>query len=338
MNAMKKRIVLSYVLLAALALLFLCLGISVGTASVSPGDLVRILTGRGGDDTAAMILFRIRLPRTLAALLLGGALALAGYLLQTFFHNPIAGPFVLGISSGARLMVAAALIAAARGAIRLNSGVLAAAAFIGALLAMSVVLFLSGRIPGMSLLIVGGVMIGYICTALTDILVHFADDADIVNLRDWTVGSFSGMKGESLAVCAWIVLPAAAAVFLLSKPIGAYQLGESYARDMGVNIRAVRGAMILLSSLLAGCVAAFAGPVSFVGIAVPFLVKRLLGTAKPVCMVPACFLGGGVFCILADILARTVVSPGELGISTVTAVLGAPVVLVIMLGRRGDRA
>ena len=335
---MKKRIVCSFVLLSALTLLFVCLGVAAGSTSVPFRDLVRILAGRGGEDTAAVILTKIRLPRTLAALLLGGALALAGYMLQTFFHNPIAGPFVLGISSGARLMVAAALIAAARGMIRLNSALLAAAAFLGALLAMTVVLLMSARIPGMSLLIVGGVMIGYICTALTDILVHFADDADIVNLRDWTVGSFSGMKRESLAVCAWIVLLAAAASFLLSKPIGAYQLGESYARDMGVNIRAVRAAMILLSSLLAGCVAAFAGPVSFVGIAVPFLVKRLLGTAKPVYMIPACFLGGGVFCILSDILARTVVSPGELGISTVTAVLGAPVVLVIMLGRRRDRA
>ena len=335
---MKKRIVCSFVLLSALTLLFVCLGVAAGSTSVPFRDLVRILAGRGGEDTAAVILTKIRLPRTLAALLLGGALALAGYMLQTFFHNPIAGPFVLGISSGARLMVAAALIAAARGMIRLNSALLAAAAFLGALLAMTVVLLMSAKIPGMSLLIVGGVMIGYICTALTDILVHFADDADIVNLRDWTVGSFSGMKRESLAVCAWIVLLAAAASFLLSKPIGAYQLGESYARDMGVNIRAVRAAMILLSSLLAGCVAAFAGPVSFVGIAVPFLVKRLLGTAKPVYMIPACFLGGGVFCILSDILARTVVSPGELGISTVTAVLGAPVVLVIMLGRRRDCA
>lgn len=335
---MKKRIVCSFVLLSALTLLFVCLGVAAGSTSVPPGDLIRILTGRGGEDTAAVILTKIRLPRTLAALLLGGALALAGYMLQTFFHNPIAGPFVLGISSGARLMVAAALIAAARGMIRLNSALLAGAAFLGALLAMTVVLLMSAKIPGMSLLIVGGVMIGYICTALTDILVHFADDADIVNLRDWTVGSFSGMKRESLAVCAWIVLLAAAMSFLLSKPIGAYQLGESYARDMGVNIRAVRAAMILLSSLLAGCVAAFAGPVSFVGIAVPFLVKRLLGTAKPVFMIPACFLGGGVFCILSDILARTVVSPGELGISTVTAVLGAPVVLFIMLGRRGNRA
>ncbi|MBQ2546375.1 MAG: iron ABC transporter permease [Clostridia bacterium] len=335
---MKKRIALSYLLLAVLLLVFVTLGILAGSASIPLRDLFAIFTGRGGDDTAAMILLKIRLPRTLAALLLGGALALAGYMLQTFFHNPIAGPFVLGISSGARLMVAACLIAAARGAVVLNSALLASAAFLGALAAMSAVLLMSSKIQSMSLLIVGGVMIGYIATAATDILVHFADDADIVNLRDWTVGSFSGMKKESLVVCAWIVLAASLAVFLLSKPIGAYQLGESYAQDMGVNIRAVRGAMILLSSLLAGCVAAFAGPVSFVGIAVPFLVKRLCGTARPIVMIPACFLGGGVFCILSDILARTVVSPGELGISTVTAVLGAPVVLVIMLGRRGDRA
>ena len=331
---MKKRIVFSYLLLLCLAAALVCLGILAGSASIPLRDLLKILSGHGGDDTAALILLKIRLPRTLAALLLGGALALAGYLLQTFFHNPIAGPFVLGISSGARLMVAASLIAAARGLIVLNSALLAAAAFLGALIAMSAVLLMSAKIRSMSLLIVGGVMIGYIASAVTDILVNFADDADIVNLRGWSIGSFSGMKKESLVVCAWIVLAASLAVFLLSKPIGAYQLGEGYAREMGVNIRATRAAMILLSSLLAGCVAAFAGPVSFVGIAVPFLVKRLLGTVRPIAMIPACFLGGGVFCILSDILARTVVSPGELGISTVTAVLGAPVVLFIMLGRR----
>ena len=124
----------------------------------------------------------------------------------------------------------------------------------------------------------------------------------------------------------------------MSKPIGAYQLGESYAVEMGVNIKAVRIAMILLSSLLSGCVAAFAGPVTFVGIAVPFLIKMLFGTAKPIVMIPACFLGGGVFCIISDIIARTVISPSELGISTVTSVLGAPVVLMIMLRKNRDNA
>lgn len=335
---MKKRTILSFILLAVLTAVFAILGISAGSADIPPSELIKILFGQGGDDTSVMILMKIRVPRTLAALILGGALALSGYMLQTYFHNPIAGPFVLGISSGARLTVAIALIAAARGAVILNSALMAAAAFVGALIAMSAVLLMSSKIRSMSLLVVCGVMIGYICTAITDIIVNFADDSDIVNLRGWSVGTFSGMKTESLTVCAVVIFAALAAVFFMSKPISAYQLGESYAVDMGVNIKAVRIAMILLSSLLSGCVAAFAGPVTFVGIAVPFLVKMLFGTAKPIIMIPACFLGGGVFCVLSDIIARTAVSPSELGISTVTSVLGAPVVLMIMLRKNKERA
>ena len=334
---MKKRIFLSFALLLVLTGVFIVFSISAGSADISPDEVVRILFGGASDDTSEMILLKIRFPRTFAAAVLGGALALSGYMLQTYFHNPIAGPFVLGISSGARLTVAVALILAARGAIVLNSAVMAAVAFAGALAAMSAVLLMSSKIRSMSLLVVCGVMIGYICTAITDIIVNFADDSDIVNLRGWSVGTFSGFKTESLVVCAVIIFAALAAVFFMSKPISAYQLGESYAVDMGVNIKAVRIAMILLSSLLSGCVAAFAGPVTFVGIAVPFLIKMLFGTAKPIVMIPACFLGGGVFCIISDMIARTVISPSELGISTVTSVLGAPVVLMIMLRKNKER-
>ncbi len=334
---MKKRIILSFALLFALTAVFIVISITAGSADISPDEVIKIIFGGGADETSELILLKIRLPRTFAAALLGGALALSGYMLQTYFHNPIAGPFVLGISSGARLTVAIALILAARGAIVLNSALMAATAFVGALIAMSAVLLMSSRIRSMSLLVVCGVMIGYICTAITDIIVNFADDSDIVNLRGWSVGTFSGFRSESLIVCAIIIFAALTAVFFMSKPISAYQLGESYAVDMGVNIKAVRIAIILLSSLLSGCVAAFAGPVTFVGIAVPFLVKMLFGTAKPLVMIPACFLGGGVFCIVSDIIARTVISPSELGISTVTSVLGAPVVLMIMLRKNKER-
>ena len=335
---MKKRIVFSFALLLLLIVVFTAVGISAGSADISPAEALKIIIGGGSDDTAEMILLKIRLPRTLAALMLGGALALSGYMLQTYFHNPIAGPFVLGISSGARLAVAIVLIVSAKTAFGLNSAVMALAAFIGALCAMSAVLLMSSKIRSMSLLVVCGVMIGYICTAITDIIVNFADDSDIVNLHGWSVGTFSGFRSESLIVCAVIIFASLTAVFFMSKPIGAYQLGESYAVEMGVNIKAVRIAMILLSSLLSGCVAAFAGPVTFVGIDVPFLIKMLFGTAKPIVMIPACFLGGGVFCIISDIIARTVISPSELGISTVTSVLGAPVVLMIMLRKNRDNA
>ena len=141
----------------------------------------------------------------------------------------------------------------------------------------------------MSSLIIGGVMIGYICTAVTDFVVTFADDADIVNLHNWSKGSFSGMTWSNVTVMSVLVFVITVIIFCLAKPIGAYQLGESYAQSMGVNIRRFRVILVMFSSLLAACITAYAGPVSFVGIAVPHLVKNLFGTAKPIIMIPACF-------------------------------------------------
>ena len=204
---------------------------------------------------------------------------------------------------------------------------------------MGFVLLISNRIGNMSSLIIGGVMIGYICTAVTDFVVTFADDADIVNLHNWSKGSFSGMTWNNVTVMSVLVFVITVIIFCLAKPIGAYQLGESYAQSMGVNIKRFRAILVVLSSLLAACITAYAGPVSFVGIAVPHLVKNLFGTAKPIIMIPACFLGGSVFCLFCDLLARTLFAPTELSISTVTAVFGAPVVILIMLKRhKGEQA
>ena len=212
------------------------------------------------------------------------------------------------------------------------------AAFIGACLSMGFVLLISNRIGNMSSLIIGGVMIGYICTAVTDFVVTFADDADIVNLHNWSKGSFSGMTWNNVTVMSVLVFVITVIIFCLAKPIGAYQLGESYAQSMGVNIKRFRAILVVLSSLLAACITAYAGPVSFVGIAVPHLVKNLFGTAKPIIMIPACFLGGSVFCLFCDLLARTLFAPTELSISTVTAVFGAPVVIYIMIHRKKEKA
>ena len=189
----------------------------------------------------------------------------------------------------------------------------------------------------MSMLIISGVMIGYICSAVTDFVVTFADDANIVNLHNWSKGSFSGISWSNTVVMAVVVLPTLLGTFLLSKPISAYQMGETYAQNMGIHIGRFRMVLVLLSSILSACVTAFAGPVSFVGIAVPHLVKSLFGTAKPVLMVPACFLGGAVFCLFCDLLARVLFAPTELGISTVTAMFGAPVVIYIIVRRRKEQ-
>ena len=333
----RSRRFLGFALLLVLVAVFLLWNLNAGSVAISPEEVLKILLGRGEDETKWNIICSIRLPRLLSALILGGALSVSGYLLQTFFHNPIAGPFVLGISSGAKLTVSVTMIfLLSRGAVS-SSASLILSAFFGAMISMGFVLLISQKVKQMSLLVVCGVMIGYICSALTDFLVTFADDSNIVNLHNWSVGSFSGRTWTDVRAMVLVCGVAVGLSFLLSKPIRAYQLGEVYAQNMGVHLKAFRAALILLSSVLSACVTAFAGPISFVGIAVPHLMKRLFGTAEPMLMIPACFFGGGAFCLMCDLIARTAFAPTEVSISSVTAVFGAPVVIYMMLHRKGAR-
>ena len=280
----KIRCFTTFIILIILIIILLIMNVCIGTVHISFKAAFATLYDHS--DRVGRIVWDIRMPRAIAAMILGGALALAGYLLQTFFHNPIAGPFVLG---------------------------------------------------SMSMLVVSGVMIGYICSAVTEFVVTFADDSDIVNLHNWSRGSFSGMTWDSVGVMSIVVGITFVFVFLMSKPLMAYQLGESYAVNLGVNIKRIRVLLVLLSSLLSACIVAFAGPISFVGIAVPHIVKSMLKSTKPIYMIPACFLGGAVFCLFCDLLARMMFAPTELSISTVTAVFGAPVVLFIMIRRSKEK-
>ena len=320
--------------LAMLLMLFIVWNINSGSIEISIREIMEILFLRKGEDTALNIVWEIRLPRILAAIILGGALSVSGFLLQTFFGNPIASPFVLGISSGAKLIVSLVMIFLLGKSMVASSAVLILAAFVGSMISMGFVLLVAKKVKQMSALIISGIMIGYICSAITDFVITFADDSNIVNLQNWSMGSFSGMNWENVRMMAVVTAVTVLLVFLMSKPISAYQLGEGYAQNMGVNIKLFRVALILLSSILSACVTAFAGPISFVGIAVPHLVKSLLKTARPLLVIPACFLGGAVFCLFCDLIARTAFAPTELSISSVTAVFGAPVVIYIMIRRK----
>ncbi len=324
-----------FLVLGVLLVLLLILNVAIGSSRMDLGQVLQILFTRQGDNSA--IVWNIRLPRLLTAALLGGALAVSGFLLQTFFGNPIAWPFVLGISSSAKLLVALTMIASLARGVAVGSLGMILAAFVGSMLSMGAILLVSSRLKSMSLLIVCGIMIGYICSAITDLVVTFANESNIVNLHNWSLGSFSGMKWSSVGTIAVTVLASLALTFLLSKPMGAYQLGENYAQNMGVNVKLFRIELILLSSILSACVTAFAGPISFVGIAVPHLIKTLFRTAKPIIMIPACFLGGGVFCLLCDLIARTLFAPTELSISSVTAIFGVPVVIWMLLKRQKSK-
>lgn len=326
---------IGYGILAVLLCSLILLNLNIGTVSLSPSEVFGILAGKTSANTA--IIWEIRLPRLIAAVILGGALSVSGFLLQTFFSNPIAGPFVLGISSGAKLVVAMTMIGFLSRGWVMSSTSMILAAFVGSMISMGFILLISGKVKKMSLLIICGIMIGYICSAITDFVVTFADDSDIVNLHGWSLGSFSGSSWSNIRVAAVIVAVAAVWTFLLSKPIGAYQLGEHYAQSMGVNIQLFRIMIILLSSILSACVTAFAGPISFVGIAVPFLTRKAFGTSKPIVIIPGTFFAGAVFCMSCDLIARMALAPVELNISTVTSIVGAPIVIYMMVKREKGR-
>lgn len=329
-----RRIVRVFVLLGVAVVALLAANLCIGSVHIPLAQLWSILTGEGGSDSAYQVVWNIRLPRLAAAGLLGAALALSGLLLQTLFGNPIAGPYVLGISSGAKLAVAFVMVVLLNEVQVMTTATKMLAAFVGALATMGCVLMAARHVRSSSTLVIFGVMVGYVCSAATDLLVTFAGDASIASLRTWSQGSFSGINASQVGVMACVVLAASACVFALSKPLGAYQLGERYAVSMGVDVRVFRMMIIGLASLLAACATAFAGPISFVGVAVPHVVRRLLGTSKPLVVIPATFLGGAVACLACDLIARSLFAPVEMSISTVTALFGAPIVIWVLLGRK----
>lgn len=332
-NKARLRYGIVFLVMGVLFLAIVVLNINSGSIYIPVKDIMSILFLGEGTEVNYNIIWSIRLPRIFMAAILGGALSLAGFLLQTFFGNPIAGPYILGISSGAKMVVALTMIVVIERYGQVSSLAMIIAAFVGSMLSIGFVLLLSKSIKNMSVLLVGGIMISYICSAITDFMVTFASDSNIINLHGWSLGSFSGANWSNFKLALIVVVITFILTFMLSKPIGAYQLGEAYAQSMGVNIKVFRVTLILLSSVLSACVTAFAGPISFVGIAVPHLIKKGLNTAKPIVVIPATFLGGAVFCMFCDLIARTAFAPTELNISTVTSIFGAPVVIAMMLKR-----
>ena len=335
-NNINKKYGLCFAILLVLLFVSVISSISVGSTNISFKEVWNALCGNKDNIVVYRIIWDVRMPRICAAIFLGGALTVSGYLLQIFFSNPIAGPFVLGISSGAKLTVALAMICFISNGVQMSSGMLVLSAFIGSMVSMGFVLLVSGKVKNMAMLVVCGVMIGYICSAICDFIVAFAEDSNIVNLHNWSLGSFAGMLWSHVSCMAVVITLAIICVFLLSKPMHAYQLGEEYAKNLGVNIKRFRLAIILLSGILSACVTAFAGPISFVGIAVPHLIRVMFKTSKPMVLVPGCFLGGACFCLICDMIARTVFAPIELSISSVTAVFGAPIVIIMLVKRKSN--
>ncbi len=325
----------AFIVLIALFLTALVANINTGSVHISVRQIFDIIVRKDSTDIVSYnIIWKIRLPRMLTAALLGGALALSGFLLQTFFRNPIAGPYVLGISAGAKMLLAVVTILFAEAVVSVPLGLTVAVSFAGSMISMVFVLIFAGYVRNMSVLLVIGIMVSNICSAVTDFLINFANEAQIVNLTYWSLGSFSGASWDNLKYAAVIIFVTFVLTVLVSKPMTAYQLGEGYAGSMGVNVKVFRIILICLSSMLSACVTAFSGPIAFVGIAVPHITRLLFKTAKPIVMIPAVFMTGCVFCMVCDLWARTLLAPTELSLGTVTSIVGAPVVISLMLKQR----
>lgn len=331
-----KRAILILVTLTMFLIFSIIINMISGSIHFTLKDLKDILLKNRNLSTLEYnILYKIRIPRIVCGLLFGGALGISGFLLQTFFRNPIVGPYVLGVSSGARFFVGIFILTNFRLKI-FDAGIFGIfiASFVGSILSMVLVLVFARKIEDVSTLVVVGIMIGYIASAGTNLMITFAEQEKIANLTLWSMGSFSGATWSMIKFSLIIIIPTVILTFLLSKPLEGYLLGESYAKSMGINIKVFRIILITLSSILSACVTAFAGPISFVGIAVPHLTRLMMNTSRPKALIPGIFLLGSSFCLLSDYFARRIFSPIELNISTVTSFIGAPIVIYMMINRR----
>ncbi|MFC6226078.1 iron chelate uptake ABC transporter family permease subunit [Hymenobacter artigasi] len=334
--------------LAGLVLVAFVLDVALGPVRIPLPTVVRLLLGHAGpDDTAAaFIVNQIRLPKALTALVVGMGLAVSGLQMQTLFRNPLAGPSVLGLTAGAGLGVALVMLAggsAAGGfAVRQlglsGSWALVLAATTGAGLVMLVVLVLSARVRDNVVMLIVGMMIASVTGAVVSLWQYFSAPEQIQEYLLWTFGALGGVTGPHLAVLGAVVLAGLGLAFASAKPLNALLLGENYARSMGLNVRASRTLIIASTSLLAGGITAFCGPIGFVGIAVPHLTRALLRTADHRVLLPGACLVGAALVLACDCLAQLPGSQTALPINVVTSLLGAPVVLWVVLRGRNIRS
>lgn len=326
-------------LLLALLGILLLLSLALGSASIPLGQIVTVLLGGEADhESWTNIVLKFRLPKTATAALSGMSLGVSGLLMQTYFRNPLAEPFVLGVSSGASLGVALVVLSAgaAGGALLAGLGLagdllLTVAAGAGAALSMILVLLASNRIRSSVALLLLGLMFGYLVGALVSLLLYFALPERIQAYVNWTFGSFSGVTVAQLPILACFTLSGLLLSASLVKPLNALLLGEEYARSLGIHLKRTRCAIIVATALLVSAVTAFCGPIAFLGIAVPHLCRGLLNSSDHRLLLPGACLTGACVALCAALIAELPGNNLVLPLNVVTALLGAPVVILVAL-------
>ncbi len=320
--------------------IFFILNISLGSVSIPPGQVVRTLLGSGSVKASwSNIIFQFRMPKAITAVLVGSGLGISGLLMQTLFRNPLAGPFVLGISSGASLGVALSILSGMwLGVILTQTGITGSwiitfAAFGGAFLVLLLVLAISARIrDSMSLLIIG-LMMGSATAALVSILQYYSKAESVQAYVIWTFGSLGGMTWEELKIFIPVIILGILGSWMFAKPLNALLLGDVYAESLGMNIRKTRFGIIIITSVLAGTITAFCGPIAFIGIAVPHLTRLLFNTSDHRLLFPLVSITGAILMLACDIVAQVPGHEYTLPINAVTSIVGAPLVIWIVYRR-----
>lgn len=329
-------------LLAFLVLVLMVVNILVGSIHIPAKDVLSILLGdaEGVKPSWVYIVLQSRLPQAITAILAGGALAASGLMLQTAFRNPLADPGIFGISSGAGLGVALVMLllggSITAGTVTVSGFVaILFAAFMGAMAVMLVIFFFSGLVRSSVMLLIVGIMIGYVSSSAVTLLNFFATDEGVKSFMVWGMGSFGGVSLRMLPAFAAVTLLALFCALLLIKPLNALMLGERYAENLGINVVRVRNWLLIVTGLLTAVVTAFCGPIAFIGLAVPHVARMLLTTDNHRTLLPATILMGSVTALLCNLLC---VIPGEGGViplNAVTPLLGAPVIIYVILKFRG---
>ncbi|MBQ7162075.1 MAG: iron ABC transporter permease [Bacteroidales bacterium] len=324
--------------LAVLTLLFFAVSLYSGSVSIPVPAITDILLGKGSPDHPSwqFIIIENRIPQSVTALLCGAALSVSGLLLQTAFRNPLAGPSVLGIDSGAHLGVAVVVLVAG-GVVSTSSLTIGGFALVilsalsGAMVVMALLLFLSRLLQNNVMLLIAGMMVGYIASSLISLLNFRATAEGVHAMALWGMGSFSSVSLDRLPYAVVIICLGLLLAFLLMKPLNALLLGDNYARNLGISLRRTRTLLLLTTGLLTAASTAFCGPIGFIGLAVPHIARLLLGSANHRTLLPATLLTGASLALLCNIISTLPGESGIIPINVITPVIGAPIVLWVIL-------
>ena len=321
------------------AILF-ALNLLLGSVSIPAGDVVSILLG---DETAKaswqFIILESRLPQAITATLCGAALAVSGLMLQTAFRNPLAGPSVFGVNSGAGLGVALVMLflggGLSVGSVSITGfAAILLAAFVGAMTVMTIIFFFSTLVRNSVMLLIIGIMIGYISNSAISLLNFFATDEGVKSYMVWGMGSFGGVSMTNMPVFAIVTLAGLIGALLLIKPLNALMLGDRYAENLGVNILRVRNWLLIVTGLLTAITTAFCGPVAFIGLAVPHIARLLLTTDNHRQLLPATLLCGSVVALVCNLICYLPGESGVIPLNAVTPLIGAPVIIYVIARKR----